>query len=75
MFRCLDTGLDNSRQCLKTKKDMVRIDGNEMSISTREHIVIQDSHVEFIQGILFNSTWTLHKGNSFETSLVQISNG
>ena len=33
MFRCLDTGLDNSHQCLKRKKDMVRIDGNKMSIS------------------------------------------
>ena len=41
----------------------------------KEHIVIQDLHVEFIQGILFNPTWTLYKGNSFETSLVQISNG
>ena len=29
MFRCLDTGLDNSHQCLKKKKDMVRIDDNK----------------------------------------------
>ena len=33
MFRCLDTGLDNSHQCLKKKKDMVRIDDNKISIS------------------------------------------
>ena len=35
MFRCLDTGLDNSHQCLKRKKDMVRNDNNKISISTR----------------------------------------
>ena len=35
MFRCLDTGLDNNHQCLKKKKDMVRIDDNKISISTR----------------------------------------
>ena len=29
MFRCLDTGLDNSQQCLKKKKDMVRIHDNK----------------------------------------------
>ena len=33
MFRCLDTGLDNSHQYLKEKKDMVRIDDNKISIS------------------------------------------
>ena len=33
IFRCLNTGLDNSHQCLKRKKDMVRIDGNKTSIS------------------------------------------
>ena len=32
MFRCLDTGLDNSHQCLKKKKDMVRIDDNKISL-------------------------------------------
>ena len=32
MFRCLDTGLDNSHQCLKKKKDMVKIDDNKISI-------------------------------------------
>ena len=32
MFRCLDTGLDNSHQCLKKKKDMLRIDDNKISI-------------------------------------------
>ena len=35
MFRCLDTGLDNSHQCLKREKDMVRNDNNKISISTR----------------------------------------
>ena len=35
MFRCLDTGLDNNHQCLKKKKDMVRIDDNKISISTK----------------------------------------
>ena len=35
MFRCLDRGLDNSHQCLKRKKDMVRNDNNKISISTR----------------------------------------
>ena len=35
MFRCLDTGLDNSHQCLKRKKDKVRNDNNKISISTR----------------------------------------
>ena len=29
MFRCLDTGLDNSHQSLNEKKDMVRIDDNK----------------------------------------------
>ena len=33
MFRCLDTGLDNSHQYLKKKKDIVRIDDNKISIS------------------------------------------
>ena len=32
MFRCLDTGLDNSHQCLKKKKDMVGIDDNKISL-------------------------------------------
>ena len=35
MFHCLDTGFDNNHQCLKKKKDMVRIDGNKISIFTR----------------------------------------
>ena len=30
--------------------------------------------MEFIQGMLFNSTWTLQKGNFFESSLALISN-
>ena len=32
MFCCLDTGLDNSHQCLKKKKDMVGIDDNKISL-------------------------------------------
>ena len=35
MFHCLDTGLDNSHQCLK-KKNIVRIDDNKIPISTRD---------------------------------------
>ena len=36
MLRCLDTGLDNSHQCLKREKDIVkRNDNNKISISTR----------------------------------------
>ena len=35
MFHCLDTGLDNSHQCLTRKKDMVWIHDNKISISTR----------------------------------------
>ena len=35
MFRCLDTGLDNSHQCLKRKKDKVRNDNKKISIFTR----------------------------------------
>ena len=35
-LRCLDTGLDNSHQCLKREKDIVkRNDNNKISISTR----------------------------------------
>ena len=34
MFRCLDTGLDNSHQYLKKKKDVVRIGDNKISTST-----------------------------------------
>ena len=34
MFHCLDTGLDNSHQCLK-KKNIVRIDDNKIPISTK----------------------------------------
>ena len=34
MFRCLETGLDNSHQRLKEKKDMVRINDSETSIPT-----------------------------------------
>ena len=33
MFCCLDTGLDNSHQYLKKKKDMARTDNNKISIS------------------------------------------
>ena len=36
MFRSLDTGLDDSHQCLKKTKDMVRIGDNKISNSTRK---------------------------------------
>ena len=74
MFRCLDTGLDNSHQCLKRKKDMLRIDGNKMSISTR-NTQLYKIHMSNSFKAYCLIPWTIQKGNSFETSLVQISNG
>ena len=32
MFRCLDTGLDNSHQCLKKNRKVVGIADNKISI-------------------------------------------
>ena len=71
MFRCLDTGLDNSHQCLKKKKNMVRIDDNKITMSTRSTYLYKIHLFASIEGIHSYSTWGLHKGNSLETNLAE----
>ena len=53
---------------------MERIDHNNISISTRKKITLQDSHCALIDGIQFYSVWAQQKKNSFKSNLAQSSN-
>ena len=53
---------------------MERIEHNNISISTRKKMTLQDSHSALIDGIQFYSTRALQKENSFKSNLAQISN-
>ena len=44
MFRCLDTGLDNSHQCLKKQKDIVSIKDSK-KYRTRSSIYFTDYYL------------------------------
>ena len=56
MFRCLDTGLDNSHQCLKKKNRTLSGLTTVRYPFLKERIIIQDSLVALIKGIQFYST-------------------
>ena len=65
MFHCLDTGLDNSHQCLKKKtKDVVRINDNKTSISTnyRTHTYTRFTcRINWRHSVLFHKSTTQWK--------------
>ena len=65
MFHCLDTGLDNSHQCLKKNtKDVVRINDNKTSISTnyRTHTYTRFTcRINWRHSVLFHKSTTQWK--------------
>ena len=65
MFHCLDTGLDNSHQCLKKNtKDVVRINHNKTSISTnyRTHTYTRFTcRINWRHSVLFHKSTTQWK--------------
>ena len=74
MFRCLDTGLDNSHQCLKKKTR------TSSGLTTVRSPFLHGTHnytrltcrINQRHSVLFDKA--LHKGNSFEGDLAEISN-
>ena len=74
MFRCLDTGLDNSHQCLKKKKRTLS------GLTTVRYPYLHGTHnftrftcrINWRHSVLFHKA--LHKGNSFDGNLAEISN-